>query len=186
MGQTVSGISGDKTEAQIGVNDYWIVKVNSTGTAIEWQRTLGGSANDIPSAIREDSDEGLIMIGKSSSGTSATKTDATNGSTDYWVVKLSSDGQTIEWDKSLGGSGNDSAEDIIQLADGGYLAGGWSTSGISGDKDEASQGSADYWLVKLETTGCKDETLDFEGLSGTYTDNEYLGTSEVLRTIRFP
>ncbi|MEO6166091.1 MAG: T9SS type A sorting domain-containing protein, partial [Chitinophagales bacterium] len=43
---------------------------------------------------------------------------------------------------------------VIQTTDTGYLLGGYSGSGISGDKTEASQGGyADYWVVKLDASG---------------------------------
>ena len=42
-----------------------------------------------------------------------------HGDFDYWVVKLDSNG-ILEWQKSYGGSGYDSAQDI-QIASGGYI-----------------------------------------------------------------
>ncbi|MEX1191564.1 MAG: T9SS type A sorting domain-containing protein [Brumimicrobium sp.] len=76
-----------------------------------------------------------------------------NGSTnssDYWVVKLDSIGN-ITWQKSLGGSGSESAYSIQQTTDGGYITVGHSTSN-NGDVT-LNNGGRDYWIVKLDTVG---------------------------------
>jgi hypothetical protein len=44
-GYSLSNITGDKTENNLGGRDYWIVKTDSTGN-IQWQNTIGGSSND--------------------------------------------------------------------------------------------------------------------------------------------
>ena len=44
------------------------------------------------------------------------------------------------WDKTFGGANNDWLRSITPSPDGGYLLGGYSESGISGDKSEASRG----------------------------------------------
>src|SRR5690242_20940564 len=40
-----SGISADKTEASRGLNDYWVVKLNSSGKVV-WDKTIGGTRSD--------------------------------------------------------------------------------------------------------------------------------------------
>ncbi len=55
----------------------------------------------------------------------------------------------IEWQNTIGGNSDDQLYSVIQTTDGAYLLGGYSTSGISGDKTEANHGGSDYWLVKL-------------------------------------
>ncbi len=52
-----------------------------------------------------------------------------------------------QWDARFGGSDNDYFTSLQQTADGGYILGGYSYSGISGDKTQASQGYYDYWIV---------------------------------------
>ncbi|MBI1289567.1 MAG: T9SS type A sorting domain-containing protein [Flavobacteriales bacterium] len=52
--------------------------------------------------------------------------------------------------KTLGGTGLDVPSAIVATMDGGYLVGGASFSGISGDKTENSRGDQDYWIVKLD------------------------------------
>jgi hypothetical protein len=65
-----SGISGDKTEASQGSDDYndytdyWVVKLSTTGT-IEWQNTIGGSGDDQLQSIQQTTDGGYILGGDS-------------------------------------------------------------------------------------------------------------------------
>src|SRR5258705_5810663 len=63
---------------------------------------------------------------------------------------------SIEWQKSLGGSGNDWAKSIQQTVDGGYIVSGWSQSNdgdVSGNHPDAYGLTYDYWIVKLDSTG---------------------------------
>lgn len=53
------------------------------------------------------------------------------------------------WDRTFGGSGSDLVDALVFTSDGGFLLSGHSSSGISGDKSQASQGASDYWPVKL-------------------------------------
>jgi PKD repeat protein len=150
-GTSFSGMSGDKTEGKKGEGDYWIIKLSPTGS-IQWQNTIGGSGNDDLQSIQQTTDDGYIVGGTSSSGISGDKTDAIIGGVDYWIIKLNSNG-TIVSQKTIGGMYNDFLANIKQTADGGYILGGYSSSDISGDKTEDSQGYLDYWVIKLSATG---------------------------------
>jgi hypothetical protein len=153
VGNSPSGIGYDKTEASRGQRDYWIVKLNSTGQIV-WNKTIGGNKSDDPSAVVASNDGGFVIIGNSNSDISSEKTEANKGSDDYWVVKINSSGQKV-WDKTLGGSGLETAKSLIALADGSFILAGSSESNISGDKTEVSIGFEDYWLVKIDNLGQK-------------------------------
>ncbi|HMU70696.1 MAG TPA: hypothetical protein PKC38_11820, partial [Chitinophagales bacterium] len=60
---------------------------------------------------------------------------------------------TYQWQQAHGGSVNDGAYSINATSDGGYIVGGYSYSGISGDKTMASFGGEDYWVLKLDVDG---------------------------------
>ncbi|MEO6166762.1 MAG: T9SS type A sorting domain-containing protein [Chitinophagales bacterium] len=143
-------VGADKTEAPIGGFDYWVIKLNSAGS-IEWQNTIGGTLNDYLAAIEQTSDGGYILGGFSSSGISGDKTEASLGGDDYWIVKLDNAGN-IEWQNTIGGSNSDFLYAAQQTADGGYIIGGESLSGLTGDKTEAGLGQ-DYWVLKLSSAG---------------------------------
>ncbi len=146
-GSSWSGDSGDKTEASQGYDDYWVVKLNDLGN-IEWQNTIGGSYGDVLFSVVQTLDGDYFLGGSSTSGISGDKTEVNKGYDDYWIVKLDGSGY-IEWQKTIGGNSTDWLLSIIQTNDSGFLMGGYSWSGDSGDKTEESNGSSDYWVVKL-------------------------------------
>ena len=55
--------------------------------------------------------------------------------------------QTKVWDRRFGGSEFESCSTSIPTHDGGYLLCGSSSSGIGGDKSQASRGDMDFWIV---------------------------------------
>lgn len=150
-GHSNSDISGDKIDSSRGSYDYWIIKLDPIGI-IEWQKTIGGSNTEQVYDIHQTSDSGYIVFGYSSSNISGEKTENSKGLDDYWVVKLNPIGD-IEWQKTIGGAGSETGWCVQQTTDGGYIVGGRSNSGISGDKINESFGSDDYWILKLNSIG---------------------------------
>lgn len=125
------------------------------GQEIEWQNTLGGSGSDQLFSISPTVDGGYICGGWSNSNISGDKTENCLGSADYWIVKLDSGGN-IQWQNTIGGSGDDRLYSISQTTDGGYICGGSSKSDSTGDKTEnmvGGIGADDYWIIKLDATG---------------------------------
>ena len=155
-GKSASSTSGNKTDTCWGTYNYWVVKMNAVG-AIQWQADLGGDNDDELQAIEQTTDGGYIVAGYSNSDSSGNKTSNPAGGYgsldyDYWVVKLDSAGN-IQWQKDIGGTGSDYLTSVKQTPDGGYILGGFSGSGASGNKTDASKGGNDYWVVKLDGTG---------------------------------
>ncbi|MBL7989240.1 MAG: T9SS C-terminal target domain-containing protein [Chlorobi bacterium] len=126
--------------------DYWIVKLTETGV-IEWEKSLGGSNDDVAESIVQTRDGGYIVAGGSGSTDGGiTSHHGLSDSTDYWIVKLSSVG-AIQWQKSFGGSREDCAYSIAQTRDSGHIIAGFSNS-TDGDVT-GSHGDYDSWIVKL-------------------------------------
>jgi len=150
-GYSRSNISGQKTDSSRGGFDYWIVKLDSANK-IEFDKTIGGNKDDILTALQQTSDGGYILGGYSNSNISGEKTQNKKGGLDYWIVKLDGRGN-IQFDKTIGGNGNDDLTAIQQTSDGGYILGGYSFSSKSGNKSENGRGFADYWVVKLDGNG---------------------------------
>jgi len=162
-----------------GTSDYWIVKLDSTGN-ITWEKTLGGTGDDVAKSIQQTQDGGYIIAGYSSS-TDGDVTVNHGGNNDYWVVKLAPETGTstppaIEWQKSLGGSGDDVANSIQQTQDGGYIVAGSSSS--TNDDVIGNNGSRDYWVVKLDPTGNITWQKSLGG-SGTDVANSIQQTSDL-------
>jgi hypothetical protein len=179
-GTSYSGISGDKSQASLGLNDFWVIKIDANGNKL-WDKTYGGNDGDLLRSLKQTSDGGYILGGTSSSGISGDKTQASRGSSDYWIVKLDNYGNKV-WDKTIGGSSADAITALQQTADGGYILGGYSSSNISGDKSQNSQGGYDFWVVKLNSSGgiIWDKTIGGNGEDELYSIQQTLNGSYIL------
>jgi hypothetical protein len=144
-GYSLSNSSGDKTAANWGSADYWVIKIDANGSK-QWDKTFGGSNGDYLVALQQTADDGYILGGYSLSNNSGNKADNSKGNYDYWIVKIDDKGNK-QWDKALGGSDDDALRSVQQTADGGYILGGYSLSNSGGDKMENSKGNYDYWIV---------------------------------------
>ena len=92
------------------------------------------------------------MGGNSPSDLSGDKTENSNGLKDYWIVKTDTIGN-IQWQNTIGGDYYENFHCIWPTYDGGYLVGGKSLSGISGDKTENNLGGGKIWIVKTDSYG---------------------------------
>ena len=149
-GYSSSGISGDKTEAPRGANDYWILKLDASGT-LEWQKAYGGNHQDNLRNIVKTTD-GYLLAGWSKSPISGDKTMDTHGDHDFWLIKIDHAGEII-WQKNYGGSSGELDVYASATTDGGFIVGGRSSSGISGDRTIPLVGQIDAWVLKLDHDG---------------------------------
>jgi hypothetical protein len=145
IGRTGSN-NGDVTGLHSSL-DVWVVKLSSFGD-VEWQKALGGSLLDIGYSIQQTQDGGYILVGESNSIDGDCS--GLHGSSDFWVVKLSSEG-VLEWQKMLGSSSLDRPNSIINTNDGGYAVFG-QISWNDGDVSEHF-GGFDFWIAKLDAFG---------------------------------
>jgi hypothetical protein len=132
-----------------GCYDIWVVKLNASGV-IEWQKVLGGSSCDYAKSIQQTTDGGYVLVGDVGSNDGDIVSDRKSYYTNAWVVKLTVTGD-IQWQKLLGGTYLDHGRSILQTADGGYLIGCTAYS-VDGDVTKLLT-DADYWIVKLNSTG---------------------------------
>ena len=131
-------VGGYTSSFGAGYYDVWVLKLNTDG-GVAWQKTYGGSGDDLAYSIQQASDGGYIVAGFTTSfGAGA-------GDGDIWVLKLNSDG-SVAWQKTYGGgSSGDSAYSIQQASDGGYIVAGSTYSSVTGDDD--------IWVLKLDSNG---------------------------------
>ena len=141
-----SSTDGDIT-GNHGGYDAWVVKLSSTGS-LQWQKALGGTADEYAESIQPTTDGGYIVAGYTLSNNGDVT--GNHGNNDAWVVKLSSTG-SLQWQKALGGTGYDSAFSIQPTTDGGYIVAGY-TSSTDGDVT-GNHGNQDAWVVKISSTG---------------------------------
>jgi hypothetical protein len=69
-----------------GGDDLWIIKLNSSGV-VQWQRTYGGENDDIAHDIRQTSDGGYIVAGRTTSFTGGD-----GGGIGALILKIGNDG----------------------------------------------------------------------------------------------
>lgn len=138
---------------------YFIVLLLSITTAVQsqsipplqWSKKNGGSGVDIPFAIKFTTDGGTVSAGYTDSKDGEITFAEPREYWDLWIMKADACGN-LQWQKSLGGSGYESARDIAQTADGGYIVLG-ETNSTDGDVIKGYGGTKDIWLIKLSASG---------------------------------
>jgi len=130
-----------------GSSDYWLIKTNDQGI-MQWQKLYGGSQADVAYFMEPTSDNGFVLAGISYSNDGDVS--GNHGMGDAWIIKVDQNGNLL-WQKTIGGSKLDIANDIKQSADGGYIVTGYS---LSNDGDiTVNKGQEDFLFFKLDANG---------------------------------
>jgi len=153
-GYVIAGVTlspnGDVTGLHSGLDDMWIIKLDSLGGMV-WKKCLGGSVAEGASAIRQTFDGGFIISGYATSNDFDVAGGGFNGPLeDYWIVKTDSQ-CNIQWQKCFGGTSLDWAKGILQTRDSNFVIAGWAESTDGGI--DTSYGGADAWIIKYNNTG---------------------------------
>jgi uncharacterized delta-60 repeat protein len=143
-----------------GGNDYYLVKLTSTGAldnsfGTNGTLTIGGSGNDLATCALITEDDHYLIGGYSESYGA--------GGDDFYVIKLSMAGIPdstfgVNGTLTIGGTGDEVMNSICLLNDGGYLMAGSTTS--------FGSGGLDVYLVRINIAG---GTCDFMGYGGGIT-----------------
>jgi hypothetical protein len=112
------------------------------------KKALGGTGNENVQSIQPLADGGYIVAGYTESNDGDVS--GNHGGQDAWILKLNSSG-AIQWQKALGGTGNENAQSVQLTTDGGYIVAGQTLSN-NGDVT-GNHGGQDAWVVKLSTSG---------------------------------
>jgi len=118
-------------------DDVWLIKTNTEGIE-QWNLTLGRIGNEEMVFVQQTTDGGYILIGNTYSYGTV--------SSDIWFVKIDLNGN-MQCNNTFGGTGQDWAHSVSQVA-GGYIIAGHTVSYGVGD-----YGASDFWLVKTDTKG---------------------------------
>jgi hypothetical protein len=135
-------VGGKKSFWIIGNYDVWAIKTDPNGN-MEWDRTFGGSGEDIGFSVQQTKDGGYIIVGyiSLSAGKKA------------WLIKTDSQGNK-EWDLATGRVESEAAS--VQLTeDNGYIITGYTPS-FNGGKE-------DVWLKKTDSKGESEWSKAFGG-----------------------
>ena len=148
VGQSYS--NDDDISGHHGTNsnsDVLVMKLDPSGNIL-WQKSYGGTDDDIAHRVQFTPDGGYIIICESKSDNG----DVTNshGSWDFWLLKLNANGDLM-WQKSYGGSGTDVGRYVGLTNDGGYILTG-QTESTDGDVTD-NHGDNDCWVVKTDNQG---------------------------------
>jgi gliding motility-associated-like protein len=140
-------VSGNHNGLGPGDQDFWIVKLNSTGV-LQWQKCYGGNLNEFAYSISPTQDGGYVVAGTAESNDGDLNCHA--ALLDGWVIKITGTG-SLQWQKQIGGNYYDEPFCVRELADGSYIVLGETCSkDISGYHLPTNMGScSDFWLVKL-------------------------------------
>ena len=142
---TASGGQGNSQRHAGG--DIWAIKLSENGE-LQWSKYFGGSFTDAPFGVVETEDHNFIIAGSSDSGDVDISNN--NGSYDFWVLKIASNGSLL-WERSFGGSEIDEGRAITTTNDGNFIIVGDTRSA---DKDVSNNnGAADVWIIKMNTDG---------------------------------
>jgi hypothetical protein len=130
-------IAGYTRSYGAGRDDFWLIKVDSSGNA-EWNQTYGGWDDEGTISLVQTSDGGYALAGMTESFGHGSDRD------DFWFVKTDSSGN-MEWNQTYGGTIREYGFCLVQTSDGGYAFAGTTCSFGAGNHDS--------WLVKTDAFG---------------------------------
>jgi hypothetical protein len=149
-----------------GRSDAFVTKINSTGSAFIYSTYLGGRGVDVAYSIAVDSAGNAYVAGSTTSHNfpTANPLQATNaGGSDAFVTKINSTGSGLVYSTYLGGSGNDSGNNIaVDGAGNVYLAGGTASTNfptLNPLQAANGGGQGDAFVAKLDIAAATATTL---------------------------
>ena len=127
--------------------DFWVVKLNSSGT-LQWQKCFGGNQKEVANSVKEVAQGGFVIVGTTETVDNGDVSGYNGGISDGWIIKISNSG-TLQWQKCIGDSGKDEIEFVTINNVGDFVTSG-TTSSYYGS---GNHGAQDFWLVKINSNG---------------------------------
>jgi len=116
-----------------------------------WQYTWGGDRQDFLNIMIPLPGNKYFIAGTAASNISCNKTSTLYGDEDFVAMVFDDNGNKL-WEKSYGGTAVDRLSTAIKVP-GGFMLFGITESGPSGIKTSGNNGTADFWLVKIDDNG---------------------------------
>ena len=163
IGDTKSN-NGDITN-YIDQIDFWVAKIDLFGNLI-WEKCYGGVNIDIGYSVCTTDDGNFLIAGSTESQYPYIRNN--HGLSDFLLIKIDPEGNEI-WQKTYGGSGNETCKSIKKSNNGGYILIGNSTS-IDGDLSN-NYGAQDVWMLKINNEGQVEWQQNFGGSKDDFINN---------------
>ena len=140
VGTTWSSVTGE--------HDVYLMRTYANGDK-EWEKTFGGTDDDIGRAVQQTEDGGYIIVGETWS--------FAPGEPDVYLIKTYADGDK-EWEKTFGGGSLQFGYSVQQTEDGGYIVVGETWSFAPGVAEPQN-----VYLIKTCANGDKEWEKTFGG-----------------------
>jgi len=146
-------IAGSTSSFGKGGIDVYLIKTDLAGRP-QWQKTFGGSDNDLGCSVQQTNDGGYVIAGQTYS----------NGAElwDAYLIKADPNGNLL-WEMTFGGNGQDRGYSVQQTNDGGYIIAGETSSFGTGDSDVYLAKVLGVPVIPGDITG--DGKVDFKDLA---------------------
>ncbi|AWW00645.1 3-coathanger stack domain-containing protein [Arcticibacterium luteifluviistationis] len=155
-GTSYSPSGGNKTSGNLGLGDYWLLKIDYAGNLI-WDRNYGGNKDEQVAGLYLRPNGRILIFGRTFSDKSNNISEHSYGGYDGWLIEVDSLNGDIIWDKRIGGDKTDLLKGYIEFNSNTYLISD-SHTGQNGSKTYPSYGDSDFWLTNLRRT----DTIDFQ------------------------
>ncbi len=129
-------VAGHSESIGAGGGDQWLIHMNSAGDTL-WTRSCGGSGVDHATFLLPATNSGSLLVGYSTSFTQAGQ--------DVTLWRSDSQGDSL-WFLTYGEEGPQAAQDVLPLAEGGWLL------SISTQNHFGNSGD-DVWLLRIDADG---------------------------------
>lgn len=145
-------------------SDIWLFRFSESGSII-WQKTLGGTKNDIATSFIKTSDNGYAILGYTTSFDGDVSGRSRDSSYDAWLIKLNHAGDIL-WQKTYGGSQYEEANSVIETLDHGFAFAAMTTSNDGDVTGRHGPLYGDAWIVKTDPAGNIEWQKCYGGING--------------------
>ena len=131
------GLYIEPVEGELSVfnNDLFLLKIDKDGV-VQWQKVLDGGQKEYGRSIVQTNAGDYIVAGYTVAFSGENR--------DVWVLRVDQLGNVI-WQKTYGGSEDDSAYSLIEGVDGNFV--------VAGSTESFGAGKLDAWIFELDGLG---------------------------------
>ncbi len=140
-------ITGYTQSLASGRKDLWLLKTDGQGSEI-WDKTFGGSEDDVGMSVLQSRDGGYIAAGRTAS--------FIRGGDDIWLLKTGPFGEE-QWNRTFGGNQDDTGFQVEELSDGYAMVG----------RTESGSDRKKIILIKTDPDGRKLWERSYRGSSAS-------------------